>query len=37
MNNSSGAAGPVVWSLAATTAITAVFAPLAIHLYSRPG
>ena len=35
MNNTSGGGGPVAWSLIATAAITLVFAPLSIHLYSR--
>ncbi len=34
MNNTS-AAGPVMWSLFAAAAFTAVFAPLTLHLYSR--
>jgi ABC-2 type transport system permease protein len=37
MNNTSGAGGPVVWSLIATAAFTVAFAPLTLHLYSRPG
>jgi ABC-2 type transport system permease protein len=35
MNNTGGAAGAVAWSLVATAAITLVFAPLALHLYSK--
>jgi ABC-2 type transport system permease protein len=35
MNNTGGAGGAVTWSLIATAAITLVFAPLAIHLYSK--
>ena len=37
MNNTGGAGGPVAWSLIATAAITLVFAPLTLHLYSKPG
>ena len=37
MNNASGAGGPVTWSLIATAAITLVFAPLTLHLYSKQG
>jgi ABC-2 type transport system permease protein len=37
MNNTSGAGGPVVWSLVATAAITLVFAPLTLHLYGKQG
>jgi ABC-2 type transport system permease protein len=37
MNNTTGAAGPVAWSLIATAAITLVFAPLTLHLYSKQG
>jgi ABC-2 type transport system permease protein len=37
MNNTSGAGGPVTWSLIATGAITLVFAPLTLHLYSKQG
>jgi len=37
MNNTSGAGGPVAWSLLATAAITLVFAPLTLHLYSKQG
>jgi ABC-2 type transport system permease protein len=37
MNNTSGAGGPVTWSLIATAAITLVFAPLTLHLYSKQG
>lgn len=37
MNNTSGAAGPVAWSLVATAAITLVFAPLTLHLYNKQG
>ena len=35
MNNTGGAGGPVTWSLVAIAAITLVFAPLALHLYSK--
>jgi ABC-2 type transport system permease protein len=35
MNNTSGAGGPVAWSLIATAAITLAFAPLTLHLYSK--
>jgi ABC-2 type transport system permease protein len=35
MNNTTGAGGPVAWSLIATAAITLVFAPLTLHLYSK--
>jgi len=35
MNNTGSAGGPVAWSLIATAAITLVFAPLALHLYSK--
>jgi daunorubicin/doxorubicin transport system permease protein len=35
MNNTSGAGGPVAWSLIATAAITLVFAPLTLRLYSQ--
>ena len=35
MNNTAGAGGAVAWSLVATAAITLVFAPLALHLYSK--
>jgi ABC-2 type transport system permease protein len=35
MNNTSGAGGSVTWSLIAIAAITLVFAPLALHLYSK--
>jgi ABC-2 type transport system permease protein len=35
MNNTGGAGGAVAWSLVATAAITLVFAPLALHLYSK--
>jgi ABC-2 type transport system permease protein len=35
MNNTGGAGGAVAWSLVATVAITLVFAPLALHLYSK--
>jgi ABC-2 type transport system permease protein len=35
MNNTGGAGGPVVWSLAVTAAITLVFAPLTLHLYGK--
>lgn len=37
MNNTGGAGGPVIWALAATAAITVVFAPLAFRLYSKRG
>jgi ABC-2 type transport system permease protein len=37
MNNTSGAGGPVAWSLIATAAITAVCAPLTLRLYSKQG
>jgi daunorubicin/doxorubicin transport system permease protein len=37
MNNTSGAGGPVACSLIATAAITLVFAPLTLHLYSTHG
>jgi daunorubicin/doxorubicin transport system permease protein len=37
MNNTGGAGGAVTWSLIAIAAITLVFAPLAIHLYSKQG
>ncbi|TYC14716.1 ABC transporter permease [Actinomadura syzygii] len=33
--NGTGGAAPVAWSLAATAAITLVFAPVALHLYAR--
>lgn len=35
MNNASGTGGSVAWSLVAIAAITAVGAPLALHLYGR--
>ncbi len=35
MNNASGTGGSVTWSLVATAAITLVFAPLALRLYSK--
>jgi len=35
MNNTGGADGPVAWSLIASAAITLVFAPLTLHLYSN--
>lgn len=35
MNNTGGAGGPVAWSLIATAAITLLFAPLTLHLYSK--
>ena len=35
MNNAGGTGGPVAWSLIATAAITLVFAPLTLHLYSK--
>jgi ABC-2 type transport system permease protein len=37
MNNTAAAAGAVAWSLIATAAITLVFAPLTLHLYSKQG
>ena len=37
MNNTGAAGGPVAWSLIATAAITLVFAPLTLHLYSKQG
>jgi ABC-2 type transport system permease protein len=37
MNNTGGTSGAVTWSLIATAAITLVFAPLALHLYSKQG
>jgi len=37
MNNTGGADGPVAWSLIASAAITLVFAPLTLHLYSKQG
>ncbi|MFC4114238.1 ABC transporter permease [Nonomuraea zeae] len=37
MNGTGGTGGSVTWSLIATAAITAVCAPLALHLYSRRG
>lgn len=37
MNNASGTSGSVAWSLIATAAITAVCAPLTLHLYSKRG
>jgi ABC-2 type transport system permease protein len=37
MNNAGGAGGAVAWSLVATAAITLVFAPLTLHLYSKQG
>jgi len=37
MNNTGGAGGAVAWSLIASGIITLVFAPLALHLYRRPG
>ena len=37
MNNTGGAGRPVAWSLMAAAAITLVFAPLALHLYSKQG
>jgi ABC-2 type transport system permease protein len=37
MNNTSGTAGSVAWSLIATAAITLVFAPLTLHLYGKRG
>jgi ABC-2 type transport system permease protein len=35
MNNTAGAAGAVTWPLITTAAITLVFAPLTLHLYSK--
>jgi ABC-2 type transport system permease protein len=35
MNNSGGAGGPLTWSLIATSTITLVSAPLALHLYGK--
>jgi ABC-2 type transport system ATP-binding protein len=35
MNNTGGAGGAAAWSLIATAAITLVFAPLTLHLYSK--
>lgn len=35
MNNTSGAGGPVAWSLMAIAVITFSFAPLALHLYGK--
>jgi ABC-2 type transport system permease protein len=35
MNNTSGVSGAAAWSLAAAAAITLVFAPLTLHLYSK--
>ncbi len=37
MNNTSGVGGPVAWSLIVIAAITLVFAPLTLHLYSKQG
>ncbi|MEV1171547.1 ABC transporter permease [Nonomuraea sp. NPDC049784] len=37
MNNAGGTGGSVAWSLIATAAITAVCAPLTLHLYSKRG
>ncbi|WP_327092689.1 ABC transporter permease [Nonomuraea sp. NBC_01738] len=37
MNDTAGAGGALAWSLLATAAITAVCAPLALHLYGRRG
>ena len=37
MNNTGGAAGAVAWSLIAIAAITLIFAPLTLHLYSKQG
>ena len=37
MNNAGGAGGPVIWSLIAIAAITLIFAPLTLHLYSKQG
>ncbi|MFB4303164.1 ABC transporter permease [Actinomadura sp. NTSP31] len=35
MNDTGGTGGPVAWSLVATAVLTAVCAPLALHLYAR--
>ncbi|MFD0688011.1 ABC transporter permease [Actinomadura fibrosa] len=35
MNDTSGSSGSLTWSLIATTAITALCTPLALHLYNR--
>jgi ABC-2 type transport system permease protein len=35
MNNTGGAGGPAAWSLIAIAAITLVFAPITLHLYSK--
>jgi len=35
MNGTGGAGGPVAWSLVAIAAITLLFAPLTVHLYSK--
>jgi ABC-2 type transport system permease protein len=35
MNNTSGAGGHLTWSFIAIAAITLVFAPLTLHLYSK--
>lgn len=37
MNGAGGTGGSVAWSLIATAALTAVCAPLALHLYGRRG
>ena len=37
MNHAAGTGGAVAWSLIATAAITAVCAPLALHLYGKRG
>lgn len=37
MNDTAGTGGSLAWSLIATAAITAVCAPLALHLYSKRG
>ncbi|MGI5158818.1 ABC transporter permease [Microbispora sp. CA-102843] len=37
MNNTGGTGGSVAWSLIATAAITAVCAPLTLHLYGKRG
>jgi ABC-2 type transport system permease protein len=37
MNNTSSSGGAVTWSLIATAAITLVFAPLTLRLYSKQG
>jgi ABC-2 type transport system permease protein len=37
MNNTGGVGGPVIWSFVAMAVITAVFAPLTLHLYNKRG